>query len=170
METPNVLRDLALITAALLEQSIVERERFMEFFKLERSFQSLLYEEHHKVGKGMSILDQSGLSQPEKKSWVEEAQTSGEIFTGRPVVRPRIDFGTTSKDENSKQCTKVYKASTAFSSGIFTVQCVCKFPKLLGISIMENFKGVSTALSVLLSRFEPLPRCLYYDNACNLGK
>ena len=35
---------------------------------------------------------------------------------------------------------------------------------------MDSCEGVSTAFSVLLSRFKVLPRCTYYDNACNLRK
>jgi len=35
---------------------------------------------------------------------------------------------------------------------------------------MLAMEGVSTALSILLSRFKPLPRVNYYDNACNMAK
>lgn len=43
-------------------------------------------------------------------------------------------------------------------------------PKLLSISIIEDCEGVSTVLSALLSRFQILPRCAYYDNACIFEK
>ena len=35
---------------------------------------------------------------------------------------------------------------------------------------MEKCEGVSTALSVLLSRFKNLPQVCYYDNSCNMSK
>ena len=54
--------------------------------------------------------------------------------------------------------------------GIFTVQCVCKYVKLVCKSIMEGCEGASTALSVLLSRFQDLPKICYYDDNCNLAK
>ncbi len=50
-----------------------------------------------------------------------EAQRTGEIFPGRPEVRPSIDFSSTSKDENLRSSQKPYAASTTHSPGIFTV-------------------------------------------------
>ena len=35
---------------------------------------------------------------------------------------------------------------------------------------MMECEGISTALSVLLSRFRIFPRVCYYDNACNLSR
>jgi len=72
--------------------------------------------------------------------------------------------------ENARSCRKHYTKSESHSPGIFTVQCVCSHPKLIGISVMQECEGVSTALSVLLARFRRLPRVCYYDNACNMSK
>ena len=65
-------------------------------------------------------------------------------------------------------CPKSYRASESHSRGIFTVQCYCRYPKILRLSVMSECEGVSTAISVLLSRFKHLPRACYYDNACNM--
>ena len=105
-----------------------------------------------------------------QENWLSEAQRTGEIFPGRPIVRPGLDFGLNSHKENAKQCRKNYTKSDTHSPGIFTVQCVCRHPKLLGVSVMLEMEGVSTALSVLLSRFKTLPRVCYYENACNMLK
>ena len=43
-------------------------------------------------------------------------------------------------------------------------------PKLIGLSVMDECESVSTAMSVLLSRFKNLPQATYYDNNCNLEK
>ena len=42
--------------------------------------------------------------------------------------------------------------------------------KLLGVSVMTKTEGVSTALSILLSRFEQLPKVVYYDNSFNMER
>ena len=39
-----------------------------------------------------------------------EAQRTGEIFPGRPEVRPRIGFGASGKDENMRSYHKHYVA------------------------------------------------------------
>ena len=125
-----------------------------------RPFQSQEYENDHKEGTKISGF--------EYRSWMEEVKASGKVFPGRPVVRPRIDFEGTRQEENSRSCNKKYAASTMFGPGIFTVQCCCKFLNVLGVSVMESCKGTFTALSVLLSHFTHLLRCMYYDKACKL--
>ena len=162
-ESSSEIRQAALVVSNLIEQSLVERAKFFETFSLERSFQSRLHEEQHRFG--------TGLTAPiPPRNWMQEAKITGEIFPGQPIVHPRLDFGVTKREENARECTKNYKSSTQFSPGIFTVQCCCHYPKLLGISVMDCTESVSTALSVLLSRFKNLPKCTYYDNACNLEK
>lgn len=85
-------------------------------------------------------------------------------------MRPGLYFVSSSKKENSRSCRKNYRKPEAITAGIFTVQCVCRHPKLLGVSVMMQTEGVSTELSALLSRFEPLPSVFYYDNACKMAK
>lgn len=155
-------RELALIVVDVLEQSLVVRSNFFELFEAERSYESRLYEVEHRDGRAINV--------PVQTNWLAEARLTGEIFPGRPIVRPRLEFGLTKRDENSRGCNKKYPVSQEHSPGIFTVQCCCPHPKILGISVMEVCEGVSMALSVLLSRFRNLPRVTYYDNACNLSK
>ena len=83
-------------------------------------------------------------------------------------MRPSAYFGSTARSENTAGCKKNYRKSDHHSQGIFTVQCCCRYPKLLGISVMSECEEVGTAFSVLLSRFKKLPRVCYYDNACNM--
>ena len=85
-------------------------------------------------------------------------------------MHPGLDFGEEGKDQNSKLCRKMYKKSETHSPGIFTVQCVCRYQKIIGITVMLDMEGVSTALSSLLLRFKHLPRICYYDKACNMLK
>lgn len=155
-------RSIAFHTANLISQSLLARALYFQAFEIERPYQSLVYEHEHKGGNSIGV--------PVLGNWLEEAKRCGEIFPGRPVVRPRLDFGPTKKEENSRGCSKKYPCSTEHSPGIFTVQCCCKHPKILGISVMEECEGVSMAMSILLSRFKHLPRVTYYDNACNFGK
>ena len=92
------------------------------------------------------------------QNWVREAQRTGELFLGRPQVRPGIDFGRAKKTANVRSCRKNYTKPYSQSHGLFIVQCECRNPKLIGVSVMRECEGVSTALSVLLSRFQKLPR------------
>ena len=41
---------------------------------------------------------------------------------------------------------------------------------MIGFSVMNECESVSTAMSILLSKFEKLPRATYYDKGCNLAK
>lgn len=99
-----------------------------------------------------------------------EVQITGEIFPGRPEVRPRIDLGATANDENTCSCFKHYVTSNTHSLGIFTVQCACPNAKLLGFSLMVESEWINIDLSVLLSRFKLLPQMWYYDNGSNMSK
>ena len=112
----------------------------------------------------------TGLDNRDATRRYEEACETGELFPGRPIIRLNIDFGRTSNRENGRPCTKNYASAKSHAPAIFTVQCVCRHPKLLGVSIMTKTEGVSTALSVLLSRFEQLSKVVYYDNICNMAR
>ena len=85
-------------------------------------------------------------------------------------MRPNVSFGLSSRKDNVQSCSESYRKSENHSSGIFTLQCVCRHPKLIGLSIMGECENVSTAMSVLLSRFKNLPKATYYDNGCDLAK
>ncbi len=54
--------------------------------------------------------------------------------------------------------------------GIFTVQCCCRHPKILGLLVIDACEGFSTALSIPFSRFRTIPLTVFYDNACNLSR
>ena len=84
-------------------------------------------------------------------------------------MRPNITFVGSSRLENVARYKKNYSQSDSHSPGIFTVQCVCRYPKLIGLSVMNEFESVSTAMSILLSRFKYLPRATYYDNGCKFS-
>lgn len=99
-----------------------------------------------------------------------EAALTGEIFPGRPLIRPRIVFKNTGEDEWRDDCLKDYRYNRSHSPGLFTVVCSCKHPKLLGASIMDEAESLSTAINALFTRFNPLPQTVFYDNACNLTK
>ena len=96
-------------------------------------------------------------------TWYIEACKTGELLPGRPQVRPNIDFCPTSRLESSRACRKVYSKTKSHTPSIFTVICVCKHPRLLGVSVMTRTEGVNTALSVLLARSIKLPRVCCND-------
>lgn len=81
-----------------------------------------------------------------------EAQRTGGIFPGRPVVRPGLHFGPSLRKENEKICRNAYTKSDSYSPGIFTIQCVCRHQNLLCVSVMMEIECISTELSVLLPK------------------
>lgn len=99
-----------------------------------------------------------------------EASETGQVFPINPLVRLCIDFGRSKRVENSMSCRKNYRESDTHSPGIFTVQCVCRYPKLIEVSVMDECEGISTALIVLMSRFKEAPSVCYCDNGCNILK
>lgn len=100
-----------------------------------------------------------------------EAAITGELYPGRPLCRPRILFKNGKDGEGwNERCEKDYRYHRSHSPGLFTVQCACKRPKLLGITVMNRSESISTALTSLLSRFPVLPTVCLYDNACNFSQ
>ena len=158
----NNLRKLAASAADVVNEAMIARANYFKAFENNKGYDVVSYEENHMRGDG---AQETNLTR-----WFYEACETGELFPGRPQVRPNMDFGPTSSAENSRSCRKHYSKARAHTPGIFTVQCACKRPKLLGVSVMTRTEGVSTALSVLLSRFKILPRVCYYDNGCNMAR
>ena len=156
------LRGLAASVTTLMELGVVTRTEFSHAFDANMGDDVANYWVSHRNG--------DNYSQASESNWLREAQRTGELFPGRPQVRPGVDFGRAKRAENVRSCRKNYTKSDSHSPGLFTVQCVCRNPKLIGVSVMQECEGVSTALSVLLSRFRKLPRVCYYDNACNLAR
>lgn len=97
---------------------------------------------------------------------------SGEIVPGRPVLRPHVRLVNpkSKATDDDDLCAKSYRRRNSHSPGIFTVQCVCRHPKVIGVSVILSKKSTATVLSTLLCRFPVLPRCVFYDNACNLAR
>ena len=102
--------------------------------------------------------------------WLSEPQRTGEFFPGRPQIRPVTTFGDSSRKENFRSCRKNYVKSDSHSTGIFTVPCVCRYPKLIGLSVKQEREGVNTELSALLSRFPLLPRVCCYVTDFNMSR
>ena len=74
------------------------------------------------------------------------------------------------RSENNRSCREIYKASESHYPGICTVQCSCKYTKMIGLSVIEECEGVSTALNILLSRFKKMPQVCYCNDDCNILK
>lgn len=157
-----LLRSLMSSVSSILARCFAVRMEFSSIFHRKRSDASAEYTTLYKQPTSELIIP--------KDDWLDEASYTGELFPGNPVMRPNVSFGLSSRMENAAICKKNYRKSDSHSPGIFTVQCVCRYPKLIGLSVMKECESVSTAMSILLSRFKNLPRATYYDNACNLSK
>lgn len=95
-----------------------------------------------------------------------EAAICGELYHGRPIVQPRIRF--TNPIRKSFECPKDYRHAVSHSTGLFTVPCAWKNPKLLGISVMMSRESLSTTLNAIICWIVKIPRIFLYENACNL--
>lgn len=162
VSTDGALRNIASIVSRIIILGIKVKQEYLYHFEQLKTEDVRMYNVNHRHG--------NGLSDNADRNWLSEAQRTGEFFPGRPQVRPLMNFGDSSRKENARSCRKNYVKSDTHSPGIFTVHCVCRNPKLIGISVMRECEGVSTALSVLLSRFRKLPQVCYYDNACNMNR
>ena len=97
-----------------LQSSVEVRNQFLDNYESRISMMAAEYEDKHRFGlSSVTTLLPNVLL---------EAERTGEIFPGRPEVRPRIDFSNTSKDENARSCHKHYVSSQSHSPGVFTVQ------------------------------------------------
>lgn len=95
----------------------------------------------------------------------------GQKIPRRPQVRLLINFGEFSCRENSRSRRKNYLKSDTHSSGICTVKCVCKNPKLIvspqlflySYHDFESYYGFAsmTMLVIWLHNF------LYYGHTCD---
>ncbi len=127
-----ILREIAFSLSAVLSAAVETKKCYLSEFSSEKHDLTRKYAELHEEGH-----EEFG---PSYGTWQEEAIATGELFPGRTLVRPRVDFGNSARTENSRTCTKNYISSDSHSPGIFTVQCCCRHPKLLGISVMDRAK------------------------------
>ena len=104
----------------------------------------------------------------DSENWLSESQRTAEIFPGRPLPRPGSDSRVSSNRENANACRKNDKKSDTHTPGIFLAQRVCSHPKNIGLAVMMEIEGMSSAFSILQSRFRNLPRGCCYDSACNM--
>ena len=153
-------RSLTFVVASIVTSAVEVGQRYFEKFESNQSDHVRIYSSIHQ--------GETGIADDSNKSWLSGAQRTGEIFPKRPVVKPRLDFGASSKRVNARTCIKNYVKSEMHSPGTFTMQCVCSHPKIIGVSVMAECEEVSTALSVLVSRFAAMPRVCYYGNVRNL--
>jgi len=154
----HLLKKLAQCAAEVLRYAADTKERYLQKYYSVESSDAVQYTADYKAG----------ATPVSEEDWLRDAQRTGKLFPCHPEVRPRMDFGASSRRENMHNCMKNYVKVNSHSSGIFTVLCTCRNPILLVFSVMLQNKGISTALSFLLSRFRKLPRVCYYDNACNM--
>ena len=114
----------------------------MKEFNRRKATDSRLYRQNHiesSVSARISMMNCT----------VENMYETGEVYPNLPLVRPRVILR--EKKEEAELCTKHYKNNMTHSPGIFTVQCTCISPKLLGVIAMDRNEGDSTALNSILT-------------------
>ena len=96
-------------------------------------------------------------------SGTEFEDKTGIVFIGRAMYRPCITF----KNTELADCTKKYPVSKIHSPGIFTIQCVCAHPKIIGFRVMSHAESIFMAITSVITHFKYPPRTVFYDNACH---
>lgn len=134
-----LVRNAAKKVTTILIQSDHVCTDYAEKFQSRMNADIVSYNQQHKFGIGLDF--------PALDDWIIYSLRTRQRFPGHPFVRPCIDFGCTKKDENTKSCRKVHRKSDSHWPGMFTVQCVSKHPKIIGISVMKECEGVSTKLA-----------------------
>lgn len=64
-----------------------------------------------------------------------EAANCGDLFPGRPLLHQRVVFKNSKTEGWREESAKEDRNSPSHSPGLFTVQCACEHPKLLGVSV-----------------------------------
>lgn len=130
------VRDVATILATILLRADHVCADYAEKFQSRMNADIVSYNQNHRLGNGLDF--------PTSDDWMLDSLRTGKIFPGNPFVRPCIDFGGTKKAENTRNFRNVYCKSDSHSPGFFTVQCVRKHPKLIGISVMDECEDLAS--------------------------
>ena len=94
------LRNLSMATAEVIKSAIQARQTYFTLFDAKRGSDVIDYETKYR-----NIADSSVVG---GEYWLCDAQRTGEIFPGRPEIRPRISFGANNQMKNAKTCRKTY--------------------------------------------------------------
>ena len=82
---------------------------------------------------------------------------TGLVYPGRGMHRPCISF----KNMEFTDCNKKYPVSKIHSPGLFTVQCICGHPKIIGFRVMTHAESISMAVSAVITHFKFPPRTVF---------
>ena len=107
------LRRIAAGRVDVLAAALDVRVSYLNMFENSSSVDISTYNDKHKYGQALDAQ--------KEHSWFEEARRTGELFPGRPEIRPNVDFGATPTKENSGSCRKNYSTGKSHTTGIFTV-------------------------------------------------
>lgn len=94
-----------------------------------------------------------------------ELWDTGSFFPGRRIYRKlnRITIG----KETEISCNKIYKKRGKLAPGVLWYFCG-KHNHCLGFTILYRSESCQQVVETLMTRFSKPPKCVIYDNACNL--
>jgi hypothetical protein len=97
---------------------------------------------------------------------MDEAQRTGHIFLGRPILRPAVTISNVSgkraadRQGFNKRCTSTY----SFSAGLMVAICGCSRPCLVVASVMTKRESVALTISLPLMLFSTVDIILCHNN------
>lgn len=149
-------REIDTATAYVIREDLSVRAEFDAQFKRNQSEEARMYSSHFSsllwsicfaTNPPVSNALQNSISS-------SAAALTGELFQGRPLVRTRVKRVGRGRNNDGYDCSKYYRIAASHTPGLFTVQCVCIHPKILGITVIQRDESLSMAITVLFFRFE----------------
>jgi hypothetical protein len=165
-----------MMTAAaelIVAAASTSRRFFSEIAESELSTKCQQYKRDHEHGispnsRGVNRDQQNRTGDTLQAKWtMDEAQRTGHIYPGRPILRPAVTFSNASgkRTADRQACYKRYTSKDSFSAGLMVAICGCSRPCLIGASVMTMRESIAMAISLPLMFFPTVDRLLY-DNNC----
>ncbi|KAI8892060.1 hypothetical protein BC833DRAFT_640448, partial [Globomyces pollinis-pini] len=98
----------------------------------------------------------------------EELNCTGSFFPGRPYHSMVKDL-LLSKSSQEVECCKQAKSPGNLGAGVLLFWCA-EHRKCIGFVVLQSAEAPQHIYATVLSRFDPLPEVIIYDNGCNLAE
>ncbi|KAI8891728.1 hypothetical protein BC833DRAFT_533718 [Globomyces pollinis-pini] len=96
----------------------------------------------------------------------EELARTGSFFPNHPYIRKvgRINIG---KNQDGSTCNHSFKEAGRLGAGTVIYWCA-EHRQCIGFSVLQAAESSTSIFNTLVTRFNPMPAVIIYDNGCNL--
>ncbi|KAI8893111.1 hypothetical protein BC833DRAFT_532166 [Globomyces pollinis-pini] len=96
----------------------------------------------------------------------EELLKTGSFFPNHPYIR-KIGRITVGKNHEGSTCNHSFKEAGQLGAGTVIYWCA-EHRQCLGFSVLQAAESSCSIFNTLITRFNPMPSVIIYDNGCNL--